>query len=75
MPVFRLFIHTDNAAFASQTSDDPDEHDAALRLELHRLLTGVAGRVLAGEDISHFLTIFDVNGNDVGRFALKEEWE
>lgn len=60
--IFRLFVHTDNAAFGD-----------APQWELARILRKVADRVEAGEDISHYLTILDVNGNDVGRFALKEE--
>ena len=56
---FQLYIDTDNAAF------DPPEP------ELARLLRKVADRVESGETITHYLTIFDANGNDVGRFALK----
>jgi hypothetical protein len=59
---FNLYIHTDNAAF------DPDPTS-----EIARLLHKIAERVESGEDISHYLTIFDVNGNDVGRFALKDD--
>lgn len=36
-----------------------------------RILREVAKRVDRGDDISHCRTIFDVNGNDCGRFALK----
>jgi len=60
--VFRLYVRTGNAAFA----DDPAP-------ELARILRAIADRVESGEDLSHYLTVFDVNGNDVGRFALKEE--
>lgn len=58
---FRLYIRTDNDAFA----DDP-------RPEIARILRDIANRVESGDDYHHYRTIFDINGNDVGRFALKE---
>jgi hypothetical protein len=60
--IFRLNVHTDNAAF------DPDPAP-----ELARILRAAAERIESGEYIGHYLTILDVNGNDVGRFALKNE--
>jgi hypothetical protein len=60
MKSFRLNIHTENEAF------DPDA-----RIELVRLLRETAGYIERGGDIVHYQTIFDLNGNDVGRFALK----
>lgn len=68
MSSFKLNVHTDNAAFCDEETGDP-----APASELARILRKVADRVEAGEDISHYLTIFDANGNDVGRFALKED--
>lgn len=57
---FTVTIHTGNDAFA----DDPVG-------ELARLLRTIADRIEAGDDISHYRTILDSNGNDCGRFALK----
>lgn len=57
---FTVKIDTENAAF------DPDPTP-----ELARLLRAIADRIETGDDYGHFLTIYDVNGNDVGRFALK----
>lgn len=57
---FQLFLTADNAAF-----DDAGE--------LPRILRKVAQDIESGLDISHFQTIFDANGNDVGRYALKEQ--
>lgn len=59
---FRLYIQTDSAAF----DGDPAP-------ELARILRAIAERIEAGEELSHYLTIFDANGNDVGRYALKDE--
>jgi len=55
---FTVVIHVGNDAF------EPDPAP-----ELARLLRAIADRVEQGEDCSHYLTIFDLNGNDVGRFA------
>lgn len=60
MDAFRLNVHTDNAAFA----DDPGP-------ELVRILRAVADRIEAEGVPTLYETIHDVNGNDVGRFALK----
>lgn len=56
---FQLYVHTDNAAFDDQAT------------ELARILRLVADKIEQGEDYSMFRTIFDVNGNDVGRWALR----
>lgn len=60
--VFTLHIRTDNAAF----EDDP-------RTELIRLLKETADRIEKGtlDQVHWFQTIRDINGNDVGQFALK----
>lgn len=60
MSAFHLTVNVDNAAF------DPDP-----RPELVRILRTIADSVEAGGYIGHYRTVFDVNGNDVGRFALK----
>jgi hypothetical protein len=62
MPRFQLQLNTDNAAF---------EDDS--RGELARILRKTADHVEGGGEIEFFQTIFDLNGNDVGRFALKDE--
>lgn len=59
--MFTLYIHTESAAF----EDEPVPETA-------RILRAVADRLESGTDASHFLTIFDINGNDVGRFKLGE---
>jgi hypothetical protein len=61
--VFTVQIRTDNDAF----------QDGNEQAELARILRGIAARLEAGEDVYYFQTIFDINGNDVGRFALKPE--
>ncbi len=63
MARFTVQLSTDNAAF------DPDPAP-----ELARIMRKIADTIEAGDDIGQFLTIFDVNGNDVGRFALKPDW-
>ena len=59
---FTLNLTTDNEAF------DPDP-----RPELARILRGIADKVENGGEIEFFQTILDLNGNDVGRFALKPD--
>lgn len=60
MATFTIKIDTDNDAF------QPDPAD-----EIVRLLLAIAARI-QGEGLSgYYETIRDVNGNDVGRFALK----
>lgn len=54
---FILKFDTDSDAFA----DDPT-------IEIARILRHVADRVESGEDCGRYLTVFDINGNDVGRF-------
>ncbi len=64
---FRLYVDTENDAF----DPNPD-------LELARILRKVADDLEFSIDVGMepigfpFQTIFDVNGNDVGRFALKD---
>jgi hypothetical protein len=66
MATFKLFIETDNAAFF----DDTGEVDEAP--ELARILRLVAEDIeAAGEAPHQYQTIRDINGNDVGRYALK----
>jgi hypothetical protein len=64
---FTLKVNCDNAAFT--------EHDyptyASAAPELARILREVADKIEGGCQYDFFQTIRDVNGNDVGRFALK----
>jgi hypothetical protein len=62
MSRFQLFVNTDNEAF----QDDPST-------ELVRILRDVASRIECGDMYDMFRTILDVNGNDVGGFALKPD--
>lgn len=57
---FHLNIHCDNAAFEPVPGP-----------ELVRILRAVADRIEREGFSGFYETILDVNGNDVGRFALK----
>lgn len=57
---FHLYIDTDNDAFTPEPN-----------AELARILRAIADKVEGGEWLGQFLTVFDANGNDVGRYALK----
>ena len=59
---FRLYIRTESDAFITDRG-----------AEVSRLLRSVADRIESGEDFSHYRTLFDLNGNDVGRAAFKPE--
>lgn len=60
--VFRLYVATDNAAFDS----DP-------RHEVTRILRECADRIEREGVGFPSQTIRDVNGNDVGRYAIKTQ--
>jgi methionine aminopeptidase len=64
---FTLKIDTDNAAF----HDDDVSHPG---VELARILRVIADDIESAEpsEYRQFQTIRDINGNDVGRYALKE---
>lgn len=64
---FTVKIACDNAAFCED--DDPTYRSAAP--ELARILREIADQIDAGRRYDFFQTIRDVNGNDVGRYALK----
>lgn len=53
---FTVKIDTDNAAFGD-----------AWQLETARILRDIADRLEAGEQFTHYQTLRDVNGNEVGR--------
>ena len=62
--VFRLYIHTGNAAF-----------DHARYSETARILRGIADALATGEqgDFSDHVRLFDLNGNGVGLARFEEE--
>jgi len=62
---FTLTINTDNEAFGEYPNID------RRLLETARILKKVARMLENGEDFSMFRTLFDINGNDVGRAAFK----
>lgn len=57
---FVMYLDLDGAAFA----DYPEE-------EVSRILGNVREQVLARKATGMYQTLFDFNGNDVGRFRLK----
>ena len=65
METFKLYIDTSNAAFDGR----------AKKWETARILRGVADALLRGESFAHYSTLFDINGNDVGRAAFKKKGE
>lgn len=69
---FILNVSTDNAAFHRDTGEEW-EHDPGP--ELARILRKIADKVEHEplETYTMFQTILDVNGNDVGRYALKPD--
>lgn len=60
--IFKLYIRTGNAAFDENKSE-----------EVARILREVADKIEANGVQRHFQSIRDINGNDVGRFAEKDE--
>lgn len=60
---FILHVHIENDAF----------QDGNCGQELARILKDVAKKIEneTGDDITFFQTVRDINGNDVGRFAIK----
>jgi hypothetical protein len=61
IPMFSVKIYTNSDAFKDELHS---------RLEVARILRRISKRLMDGEDVSHFQTILDINGNDVGRFKL-----
>jgi hypothetical protein len=59
--MFQLKIDTNSAAF----EENPG-------LEVARILSRVADDLEFGMDYSHFVTLRDINGNDVGRAKLAD---
>lgn len=61
---FKLYIDIDNDAFAPNPQD-----------EIARILKAIADKIQnASQDtISFYQTIYDINGNDVGRYAIKNK--
>ena len=65
---FTVKIDCGNAAFCDEAGNVTNDSAAP---ELARILREIADRIEAGTDYGWFKTILDVNGNDVGRFAMK----
>ena len=63
--MFQLTINMDNAAF---------DGDNQVK-EVARILREVVSRLEGGEDFSFYKTLFDCNGNDVGRARLRRKEE
>jgi hypothetical protein len=61
--MLKVNVHTENAAFEGEN----------LQSEAARILRAIAGKIENGHDGSHYQTILDINGNDVGRWKLSEE--
>jgi len=64
---FTLTISTENAAFEACGLDV----FLCREREVARILRDVADKLETGSDFSMFRTLFDINGNDVGRAAFK----
>jgi len=65
---FKLFIQCNNSLF---------EDEASTRVELARILREVAAKIEnkngnGNYNLGFYQTIYDGNGNDVGRYALKD---
>lgn len=63
---FKLYIDLENSAFEPSATH-----------EIARILLTIAARLelLSTNDILYHQTIFDLNGNDVGRYVIKENQE
>ena len=61
----RINIQADNDAFEEGNREG----------ELARIIRDISQRLEEGEEFGWFLTLFDINGNDVGRVALKEHFD
>ena len=68
MARFKVKINTDSAAFGD---DDPAFADDPTP-ELARILRRIAEQ-LETESFHEFRTVYDVNGNAVGRYTLRDE--
>lgn len=66
---FNLTINCNNAAFCE--GDEPTTQSAGP--EIARILRQVARQIENGAPFDYFQTIRDLNGNDVGRYAMKGE--
>jgi hypothetical protein len=68
MAKFTVNIDCDNAAFC----DDGDATASSAAPELARILREIADKIESGAQYDFSQTIRDINGNDVGRYAIKE---
>lgn len=65
--VFRLHIRTESDAFTSGPAGYERNAETA------RILRVIADRLEQGEAFTHYQTLRDINGNDVGRAAFKPQ--
>ena len=80
---FILNLTADNAAFHDEGCDGEEDFTdrrrgglcqcLAMQLELSTILRTVAKRIAQDGLSGFFETVYDSNGNDVGRFALRPE--
>ena len=75
--LFRLTIRTDGDAFSCGSNAHADDPQACGQMsrETARILREIAKRLDQGDDFAMYQTLFDENGNDVGRAAFKPEPE
>ncbi len=66
---FTIKIDCSNDAFMGPRDTHPTYESAAP--ELARILREIADQIEGGVDYGWLQTIRDINGNDVGRYALK----
>lgn len=72
--IFTLTINTGNSAFGDDESDEQaragDVSPERAR-ETARILREIAKRIEEGDITTYMRTVYDANGNDVGRAAFK----
>lgn len=70
---FKIYVSTDNAAFGETDMEDARYGRASAECcaEIARILRECAAKIEGGALGFASETVRDVNGNDVGRYALK----
>jgi len=64
---FRVFVNCDNAAFDDVTGFNGRGEETA------RILREIADRISRTEELPDYITLRDINGNDVGRATFSED--
>lgn len=80
---FRLEIRTNSSPFHGDPEDEKDlreypdgfEPGRHCRQEVRNILHRISEDLRRGKDVTHFQTILDSKGNDVGRYRLLMEKE